>query len=472
MMRRLLVCCLAVVSVWPAVAQADAPKPIVLTLHPKAPATPVLTWHLLPEVAERTPGNAAPFYKKAIELLEKGEERTKIEEQLSAWRETPLADFPRAEVRKFLDKRQELFNQIDAGARCEYWDYGLLERMRESGIGALMPEIQEARTMANYLAVRARCELAEGQPEQALRTLRTGLGLARHAGDSPTLIANLVENAVASIMLGQLDEVVGHSNTPNLYWALTDLPRPFADLRKPLEGERLWSYATFPGMLESATDLNAGPIKEEQAQAIVKVTFGLADSKPGFLERAAFGLRISSRHEKAKEALIAQGRPKDKVEAMPHVQVALLYAFRQYDEFLDDLIKWRNFPYWEARLHLQEVNRRLARAKAADDGPAIPLVALLIPAVDKVFTAQARLERKIAALRCVEALRLYAAAHGGKLPATLGEIIEVPIPVDPLTGKAFRYEAKDGKATLTTPPFPAENPRPDYVLAYEITLMR
>lgn len=86
--------------------------------------------------------------------------------------------------------------------------------------------------------------------------------------------------------------------------------------------------------------------------------------------------------------------------------------------------------------------------------------------IGKVFQSQAMLERKIAALRCIEAIRLYAAAHGGKLPATLGEIKEVPIPVDPITGKAFEYEAHGDKAKLAAPNFA----KGSSLLTYEINL--
>ena len=65
----------------------------------------------------------------------------------------------------------------------------------------------------------------------------------------------------------------------------------------------------------------------------------------------------------------------------------------------------------------------------------------LVPALHKVRRAQGRLEQRIALLRHVEALRLYAAEHDGTLPAKLSDIA-VPLPVDPFTGKPFRYEVE------------------------------
>ena len=51
-------------------------------------------------------------------------------------------------------------------------------------------------------------------------------------------------------------------------------------------------------------------------------------------------------------------------------------------------------------------------------------------------------------LRCVEAMRLYAAAHDGKLPSKLEEITEVPVPVDPVTGKSFAFKLGDDGVTI------------------------
>jgi len=62
-----------------------------------------------------------------------------------------------------------------------------------------------------------------------------------------------------------------------------------------------------------------------------------------------------------------------------------------------------------------------------------------------------RLDRHIAALRCIEALRLYAAAHNGKFPKELSSITEVPIPNDPVMQKPFVYRCTGSNAVLEAP---------------------
>jgi hypothetical protein len=80
-------------------------------------------------------------------------------------------------------------------------------------------------------------------------------------------------------------------------------------------------------------------------------------------------------------------------------------------------------------------------------------------------SATARLDRAVAILRVLEALRIYAAGHGDKLPDALANVSDVPVPSDPVTGKPFEYRLDGDKATLTGPTL-REVP-----LNYEITMV-
>ncbi len=79
-----------------------------------------------------------------------------------------------------------------------------------------------------------------------------------------------------------------------------------------------------------------------------------------------------------------------------------------------------------------------------------------------------RLETDLAALQGVEAIRSYAASHGGQLPQTLGEITEVTVPNDPMSGAAFRY-GRTGAAAILESATPAGGNAKD-VTRYEITV--
>jgi hypothetical protein len=388
------------------------------------------------------------------------------------WSEMPLATFPREEVRKFLQPYQEPFRLIDQAARCEYCDWGLAERLRKTGINASLADIQDMRVLIVLLSLHTRLQMAEGKWDDALRSIQTGLAMAKHTGETPTLISYLVGIALSSVMLKQVDEWIQHPEAPNLYWALTDLPHPFLDIRKSLQGERMWPYGTFPGMAESLSNPKAGPLTPKQVEACVKILENLMLDQFGFRSRLVLGSLIKTKHEAAQRVLIAQGRPRELVEKMPHIQVALLHALSQYDELLDDLIKWQTLPFWEGYPHYKDaLARQMVQTQNPADAPVLPLGRYFLPAVEKIFAARVRLDRTIAALRCLEAIRLHA-THNAKLPATLAALKDVPLPVDPVTGKPFEYHVVEERATLAGSAFPSDRPNPATALSYEIELKR
>jgi hypothetical protein len=153
---------------------------------------------------------------------------------------------------------------------------------------------------------------------------------------------------------------------------------------------------------------------------------------------------------------------------MPALQAVFLYEVHHYDVAFDDMRKWTNLPYAEAAPHLRRATER-ARGLSQREGDS-SIAGLLLPAMGNVFAAQVRVDRKVAALRCVEALRLHAAANAGKLPPKLAEVVAVPIPSDPFTGKSFEYRLEGNKATLTGPPPTGELANLGNSIRYELTM--
>jgi tetratricopeptide (TPR) repeat protein len=72
----------------------------------------------------------------------------------------------------------------------------------------------------------------------------------------------------------------------------------------------------------------------------------------------------------------------------------------------------------------------------------------LKPAHDMVLKQMNHVDRKIAALQCIEALRLYADTHDGKLPQLLSDATDIKIPVDPVKKKPFSYKSTGSEAIL------------------------
>lgn len=133
----------------------------------------------------------------------------------------------------------------------------------------------------------------------------------------------------------------------------------------------------------------------------------------------------------------------------------------------DRIFKWTYVPYTQARHGLKQVDAEMSHLYQQDDAMANPFL-IFLPAIQRICFLDACLARDIAMLRCVEAIRMYAANHDGKLPKSLAEIAAVPVPVDPLNGGAFHYEQTGGKAILESAIPPDGGPEDG--LRYEITL--
>ena len=144
-------------------------------------------------------------------------------------------------------------------------------------------------------------------------------------------------------------------------------------------------------------------------------------------------------------------------------QVVALYLAGRYRELWDDLFKAELSP--GARRDPRSSPPPQKRLEAARSGP-LSLFVSMTPAIQSVMTSRLRIDRHVAALRVIEALRLHAAAHDGKLPESLDQITEVPVPKDPATGEPFIYRAADDAAILHG--VRAELPPPG--ISYRITI--
>ena len=79
-----------------------------------------------------------------------------------------------------------------------------------------------------------------------------------------------------------------------------------------------------------------------------------------------------------------------------------------------------------------------------------PIAPCCFPASLAAKEAETRCEWTVAMMRIFEAMRLYAAAHDGHWPDRLGDITEVPIPVNPVRRQAvhLRTAGKQGDSDL------------------------
>jgi hypothetical protein len=453
-----------------AVASASAQDnpTIRLELTPMAAPVPALKYYLYPQVRDQNPGNAVQLYLRAMSPDFFGPLRkrdAKLYERLNDLGEKPLRELTPAEVKELAPALHWKFlNDVDRAARRPNYDWELTDPLRKDGIGLLLPELQSMRSLAVVLRARTKAELAAGDFDKAVRSLQSGLAMGRQTANGPTLIQGLIGIAITSIMLNVVDDWVGQPDAPNLYWALTDLPHPLIDLRPCFEGERIWLDAMFPGYREMIADPSLPTPSPEQLHKYFRNMSGLQSGSAG--EFWLFALALQE-YPAAKRFLHEHGRTDEQIAAMPVLHAVFLYEVYKYDVAYDDMRKNNGLPLIEAITRSNQSDRKFAETQREH---VRDIAGELLPAAGRVRFTTARIERKIAALRCIEAIRLHAAANGGKLPEALSDVTEVPVPNDPWTNKPFEYHLDGAKAVLVGPTASGEMSFRIYNIRYDLAI--
>jgi hypothetical protein len=457
-------------------APADDPDAMPsekLTVTAAAEPSPALRYSLFPTIGERTPGNAAPYYYRALLMMRQDVSdsmRKEYAEKSEQWNDLPFDKMPREEMQKYVDAHAGALRQLRTATYREYCDFDLrVQDLRGTEtIAFLLPEFQEMRNLARVLRLKARLQLADGKFDEALDTLRMGYQLAVDTAQPPFLINALIGGAIGGTMNAVVREWIDTPGSPNLYWALAALPRPLVDMRRAMEYEMNLPLQMFP-FLKDAETANRGPDEWQRliADAIVDlIHLDNGRPSPGAVNlesQLLAAAMVAKAYPAAKKALIEEGFTAERVEKMPVGQVVAIQAARSSRQSYHDLFKWSLLPYAVAKPFAARAEEHLKDLSLTDAG--IPLARMLLPAISAVGSAQIRSQRDIAALIDLEAIRMHAAATG-KLPASLAEIAIVPTLNNPATDQPFIFLNDGRQVTLGVPPVNSRDGR-WYVLQLE-----
>jgi hypothetical protein len=397
------------------------------------------------------------------------------DEQVSQWIEGPIGSIPLEQARTILESNRYALNEVELGANrasCD-WEF----ESRKEGFSLFLPEIQEMRSLARLAALKVRVAIRDGKTDEAMHWVQIGLVMGRHVAEGPIAIQALVGVAINSVMLKCLEELIRTPGTPSLYWALADSPRPFIDVRYAIEGERYAIEKELPVLREAEGDpwsleqarrhadqLQSKLLRFFDGEPIPFTSTRLPSNMSNLARQLGVAAMASKIYPTARRTLIAAGRPEALVEAMPVVQVSLLYTVLEYRRNLDQRFKWINLPYWQSYSEVDRVTKATVQEKLAN--PLLAMLEALTPALNGIRLAAFRLDRQLNALQCIEAIRIYASRHEGRFPATLEQLTDTPPPVDPLTGKPFTYEENGYEATLSAPAPPGGPDHPSYKIHY------
>jgi hypothetical protein len=421
---------------------------VKLVVRPAGESRPALKYPLLPPLLERHPGDAAIMYTRIAVVL--GDTSSPADlEKLVEWNKMSLKELPLEEVEQALLPYQAVLDDLDLAARYEGCTWQVPLRGRDLS-QLVLPAIERMPDFASLLALQVRLQISRDDMDGAIRTLQTGFAMGRQTAAGPTLVHCLTGRSVCSKMTERVRELIQHPDSPNLYWSLSSLPRPLIDWRTALENEPEFLYRSFPelrdvkGRSEPAEYWQG--LWDELAERVANwegVYQFYTNLRPGPLGTAANAI---GKFPAVKQQLIKDGWTEEDVERMPVPQVLLIHTLKTYDEARDELRKWAYLPHYEdTPIHFSWERGGFF---VLLDREVLPLASSLLLNMNSARLSTAWLERDIAMLRTVEALRLYAAANKGEVPVSLNEVTQVPIPVDPLMWQPFDYQRNGKTVTL------------------------
>ncbi|MBN2589296.1 MAG: hypothetical protein JXA96_05515 [Sedimentisphaerales bacterium] len=438
-----------------------------LSLKPAAEPIPALSYRLLPRFSEQKNGNAALFYYAATGFYP-DEEGIDISEKISDWRNIPFEQLDRMEVERTLSYFSACFHQIELATRRNYCQW---EMPIEEGFAMQMPNLAKFRRIIYALELKIQLEIANGNIEQVMKLLQQGMYMGRSIAEGPTLIQGLVGIAIDALMLDEIESFIQRPDAPNFYWALTSLPDPFVSLQRAIQTEREVIFFEFPEL----RDLENKVLTPEQATKFVtEFLIKLNSLGSPFDEMVPFNNLMPAgfvmiHYYDAKKHLESKGFSNERIEQMPAAQAVMIYQKQQYMEIVDNIYKWFELPYSQVQSRFNEAEK-LASKQQNNNGFKTNVFFMIMPAVSRIAFMEARLERDIAMLRTIEAIRMFAANHSGEIPESLADITIVPIPVDPVTGKNFVYKKVDKlNARLEAPKIPEND---DKLPAYELSFKK
>jgi tetratricopeptide (TPR) repeat protein len=444
----LRVCAAGVVTGAPTTATTQDSEDVrTFELTPVAPPTPVLKYSFQYPYVERIPGNAAPLYLDAVLLMKPGTQ-DKANKAIDAYFDGDFKTFE--QFAEDLDV-PAVWMEIDQAGRRMDCDYNA--PFREMAANTLLPHLQFlAHGLERSLEIRALHQIRLGKIDDAIITLRQAYVLADNINES-VLVSALVSAGCTQLTHKVLAELMSRPDAPNLYWAIRELPPRREALRRAWDCETSWIYFQSAGLKRFAT---GAPLSAPEWRRVL-----IDDMLPLYtiVDNYDFkGAKVTSHPDPIKDASPEALQKARSAYAQAHklspedaakVDSAIVlgeYYVHEVQIAIDRQARLRVLPYPELLARLPQADAEAAEFKKANQ--ANPL-SLFVSTFSKAVWNFARTDRRTAALAAVEAIRSYAAEHGGALPKSLHDVKETPVPENPATGKPFEYRVENGIATLS-----------------------
>ena len=415
---------------------------------------PALQYVFVPRYLDVKPGNAVPYYYRAIMRLSDVDSEM-LGQMQDLWN-VRATEFDLDRVDRLLVVFKPVLAELRIAVHREdcNWDWRIRDRNGEEQISFLLEEIQKMRDVGRILSMKVGLHLARKEFAEATETLMMGYKMAQDIGEPAILINDLVGIAVAGVMNRRVVEFIDTPGAPNLYWAIASLPRPLISMRDSFQHEQTLPYSFFPFLRDPEharlSEKEWGRVLKENMRSFAKIV----GDHPSLVGQSAIA---AAAYPRAKRELAEAGFDQDDLDSMAVAQVIAIHESRVLRRVSDEMFKWAFLPYHEANDWWNNMEIPAFDPFAAGS-ESLPIASLLMPAIQAASHAEVRLHAEIEGLRAVEALRLQMAHADGKIPAVLEDVNIVPVPRNPATNRPFVYHPLSKGEGRVLEIIPGKNP--------------
>ena len=430
-----------------------------IRLSPMAEPDPALKYRFWVSPSMRQPGNVAPLISRALVQFLAHPNRSSLDLQYAKlsepWVERHVRD---VSLSSHVSQQREILDTIYDAANMETLELRSTQRHKTGNeiLAANLSEIQSLRNLARLVQLDALLAIHERRYDHAVRAIGAGFRLAEFAqcsGDT-NLLNGLVSVAISGITFSLVEELSQQVDAPNLYWALASLPEVLWDQRGWIDGESVSMSRIIYPLLEPASATmtssdwkyrlvhSAEVLMAKRSLLLAAPALNRDESDLSIRASAQLivGIALLVSSDWARTELIDSGIASELVQRMSASEVVSRNTRLLVERSRDDLFKWsflQSFGKSYSDAEREEFRLKLGVEVVQ---PGNVLIGLLLPALQAANSAALRCNITHKQLMLHEALRAYAAAHAGKLPASLDSLQPVPALPNPESGELFQYE--------------------------------
>ena len=352
-----------------------------------------------------------------------------------------------------LNSYQEALHELQLACHCSRWHFASNGNIPSAKSKFLLEKLSSLQELSIILQLRCRWYMEEKKFQQAWNEIECGLMLGKKITESSNLVSLGIGLPILHHFLDEIEYWQQLNDSPEIYHPLTALQTPFLDFSSVLTKEQ----SSFDSQLFMQELTVQQVLPTEKLNQIQKhwFTSAIQESQKRFPhpdDKSSWTDYISKHSNNGLNRLAQIGATQNQLKDMSALQIVLLDIQAQVKAMQMECFLWATRPYPEAKKGYSQLRAQLKEMENQVEGMRSPSCFLLTDFVNMIDEYQRRviqIDRRIACLRIIEALRIEAKTNH-QLVNRLDQL-QLPIPTDFGTGQPFNYSVKQAIGYLEAP---------------------